>query len=282
MSTPTASSQAASRFAIVVQGVVQGVGLPAVRLQDRPPPGIGRLGPQPGRRGADRDRRGGAGAGGLCRSAADRRPAASRGSTTSSSPGWPPARDLPIRSRLSPAAATRPLPTIPADLATCAECQAEIRSPEQRRHGYPFTNCTNCGPRWSIITALPYDRQRTAMAGFAMCPACQAEYGDPADRRFHAQPIACPHCGPHLELLAGGTGVPPVLSSQKLASHEAALAGAVESLRGGRIVALQGLGGFQLLVEATSEAAVRRLRDRKHRPDKPLAVMLRTLDEVRR
>ena len=89
-------------------------------------------------------------------------------------------------------------PTIPADLATCAECRAEIRAPDQRRYGYPFTNCTNCGPRWSIIRALPYDRPRTSMAGFSMCPACEAEYADPADRRFHAQPIACPACGPQL------------------------------------------------------------------------------------
>ena len=94
-----------------------------------------------------------------------------------------------------------PRPTIPADLATCAECREEVRTPGQRRFGYPFTNCTNCGPRWSIIERVPYDRPRTSMAAFRMCPACAAEYADPSDRRFHAQPIACPECGPKLQLL---------------------------------------------------------------------------------
>ncbi len=98
-------------------------------------------------------------------------------------------------------AASSPRPTIPADLATCADCLAEIFDPRERRHGYPFTNCTNCGPRWSIIEQLPYDRPRTSMKSFAMCDACRAEYENPADRRFHAQPIACPRCGPHLQLL---------------------------------------------------------------------------------
>lgn len=173
----------------------------------------------------------------------------------------------------SPAEGVR-RPATPADLATCDACRAEIADPAARRHDYPFTNCTNCGPRWSIVTALPYDRPSTSMATFAMCPACRAEYADPADRRFHAQPIACPVCGPHLELLDS--------AAQLLATKTEALDRAAAAVGQGAIVAIKGLGGFQLVVDATNEDAVTRLRQRKHRPDKPLAVMLATLDEVRR
>lgn len=157
-------------------------------------------------------------------------------------------------------------PTIPADLATCSACQREVSSPSERRYGYPFTNCTNCGPRWSIIAGLPYDRPRTSMQLFEMCPACRREYEDPRDRRFHAQPIACPECGPALQLVT--------VEGEAREHGNDALKTAASAVRDGSIVALKGLGGFQLIVDATNERAVERLRVRKHRPDKPLAVMV--------
>ncbi len=152
------------------------------------------------------------------------------------------------------------------DLATCNDCLAEVFDPANRRHLYPFTNCTNCGPRYSIIMGLPYDRPATTMAEFEMCPACRAEYANPRDRRFHAQPNACPDCGPQMALSTDDGTV--------IADREAAVDTAIEQLRAGAILAVKGLGGFHLFVDATNPDAIARLRQRKRRPDKPLALMV--------
>ena len=194
---------------------------------------------------------------------ADRRPPLARIDEISWEPLRPRGED---GFRIEPSEADGAGPVfISPDVATCPECLAELFDPGDRRHGYPFLNCTNCGPRLTIIAGAPYDRQRTTMAPFAMCAACRAEYEDPTNRRFHAQPTACPDCGPHLQLLDSAGRV--------LAGMEplALFAGA---LLGGKIGALKGLGGYHLACVAKDSSAVLELRRRKHRDEKPFAVMV--------
>lgn len=160
------------------------------------------------------------------------------------------------------------------DIATCSECRDEIFDPKNRRYLYPFTNCTNCGPRYSIIESLPYDRARTTMKNFVMCPECKAEYENPNDRRFHAQPNACPACGPNVELWNS--------SGEKLSQKNDAILETVNAVREGKILAVKGLGGFHLVVDAMNSDAIRRLRKRKNREEKPFALMYPDLMSVKR
>ncbi len=192
---------------------------------------------------------------------------------------------------------------ISPDIATCQACLSELLNPNDRRYRYPFTNCTNCGPRFTIIEDMPYDRPKTTMRSFQMCPQCQAEYDDPLDRRFHAQPNACPKCGPHVELV-DNQGRDITAASQRLEpftschseralrspchsecseeSHSDAIACASQLLKEGKIVAIKGLGGFLLACDATSASVVKALRERKKRSSKPFAIMVADIEEAKK
>lgn len=170
--------------------------------------------------------------------------------------------------------ASRPSLSITPDLATCQACLDELNDPASRRYGYAFTNCTDCGPRYSIIKTLPYDRKNTSLTDFPMCEDCRREFDDPSNRRFQAQTNVCPQCGPSLDWLNG--------AGESLARKDQALQQAVEAIAAGKIVALKGIGGFQLLVDAANSEAVRELRKRKQRPHKPFALMYPDLTAVER
>ena len=150
---------------------------------------------------------------------------------------------------------------VPPDYFMCDDCRLELADPADRRYQYPFINCTQCGPRYTLIQSLPYDRPNTSMAEFPLCTECEREYRNPADRRFHAEPVACPECGPQLTFVANSQPV--------VGDTHAALLAAVDAIRDGGVIAVKGIGGYHLVCDACNGAAVDRLRQRKHRPDKP-------------
>ncbi|MBL7961878.1 carbamoyltransferase HypF, partial [bacterium] len=158
------------------------------------------------------------------------------------------------------------------DLAVCDECFKEMFDPKNRRYLYPFINCTHCGPRFSIIESLPYDRPNTSMKQFKMCETCKTEYDNPLDRRFHAQPIACPDCGPHIEVWDKDRNM--------LAGRDTAIRFTIDAVINGRIVAMKGLGGYQLICRADDDKVIARLRERKHREEKPFAVMFPNMKSI--
>ena len=162
---------------------------------------------------------------------------------------------------------------VPRDVAICGKCLDEVRDPTNRRYAYPFTSCAGCGPRYSVLLSMPFDRERTTLRAFALCDKCRGEYEEPSDRRFHAQTICCPECGPQVWATDE--------QGHLVASRDAAVRCAAEALRCGKLVAVRGVGGYQLFADATSSPAVTELRRRKQRPAKPLAVLCRTLDEAR-
>ncbi len=174
-----------------------------------------------------------------------------------------------------------PLALVSPDTATCEACLAELFDPGDRRFRYPFVNCTDCGPRFTIVRDVPYDRPLTTMAGFEMCPACRAEYEDPLDRRFHAEPNACPVCGPSVRLMAPAGGVATSSAGIDAGNGDAALSDAARALLDGAILALKGIGGYHLACRADDEPAVARLRTRKHREDRPFALMAGNLEAAR-
>jgi hydrogenase maturation protein HypF len=185
----------------------------------------------------------------------------------------PPAGRTAFEIRPSELDAHRRQPVSP-DVALCAACEAELFDPADRRFRYPFITCTDCGPRFTVIEAMPYDRERTSMRVFPQCPECDREYREPTSRRYHCESNSCPQCGPRVWLRGAAANTRTTIG-------DAAIAQAARVLRAGRIVALRGLGGFHLACDATSEAAVARLRGRKQREAKPLAVMVRTLEHAR-